>query len=159
MKMKNLMKNMAMALPVAMLGLGAPAQADERMPVITDALTKAECSACHMAYQPGFLPARSWKTIMATLDSHFGEDASLGEADRAAIEAYLVANAADAGGRSTKMLRGVGPNDYILRISEMPWWVREHRGEVSQRAWDRAGSKANCTACHRGADQGWYDDD
>ncbi len=157
--MKNDMQELLMALPLMMLGLAAPLHADERMPVVTDELTKAECSACHMAYQPGFLPARSWKTIMSTLDSHFGEDASLSEADRSAIEAYLVANAADAGGRNSWMLRGVGENDYILRISEMPWWVREHRGEVSQRAWARAGSKANCTACHRGADQGWYDDD
>ncbi len=157
--MRNPVRNMLMAVPLLMFGPGAPASADERMPVVTDALTKAECGACHMAYQPGFLPARSWKTIMATLDNHFGEDASLDEADRAQIEAYLVANAADRNGRTGWMLRGLGQNDYILRISEMPWWVREHNHEVSQRAWDRAGSKANCTACHRRAEQGWFDDD
>ena len=157
--MRRYIKTMMMAAPILAFGVVAPIHAEERMPVVTDALTKTECSACHMAYQPGFLPMRSWSTIMATLDNHFGEDASLEEADRAAIEGYLVANAADAGGRSSWMLRGVGENDYILRISEMPWWVREHRGEVSQRAWDRAGSKANCVACHRGAEKGWFDDD
>ena len=158
--MNRMLKNVAMVLPVAMLSLAGPLRADARIPVVSDELTKTECSACHMAFQPAFLPARSWKTIMATLDNHFGEDASLDEATRVAIEDYLVANAADApGSRTSWMLRGVGEYDVILRISEMPWWVREHRGEVSQRSWNRAGSKSNCTACHRGAERGYFDDD
>ncbi len=148
---------LTLAAAIALPALAA--RADERIPVITNEATKNECSACHMAFQPAFLPARSWKVIMRNLDNHFGEDASLDEATRKEIESYLVANAADRNGRTKWMLRGVGANDYVLRITEMPWWVREHRYEVSQRAWDRAGSKANCTACHRGADRGWFDDD
>lgn len=121
---------------------------------------QSECSACHFAFPAQYLPARSWHAIMTTLDNHFGEDATLDDATRAAIEDYLVANAADASGsRTSWMLRGIGDNDVVLRITEMPWWVRAHRYEVSQRAWNRAGSKSNCTACHRAASSGNYDDD
>jgi len=39
--------------------------------------------------------------------------------------------------------------------------VREHRGEVRPGAFEdpRVKSKANCVACHRGAEMGSYDDD
>ncbi|MGB5559688.1 MAG: diheme cytochrome c [Paracoccaceae bacterium] len=121
--------------------------------------TQAECSACHTAYPAGFLPARSWKTIMATLDDHFGENAAVDEAMRAEIESYLVANAADAAGRSSGILRGVAPDTTPLRISELPWFIRKHSGEVSPQMKERAGSMANCTACHRGAAQGRFEDD
>ena len=151
------MKALAAAGLIALASL-APAAAGTNMRAAAK-LTEAECSACHMAFPAPFLPARSWKTIMNTLDNHFGEDASLDEASRAQIEAYLTANAADTGGNRQWMLRGVGENEYILRITEMPWWVREHSHEVSQRAWARAGSKSNCLACHRSAGRGGYDDD
>ena len=122
-------------------------------------LYKTDCAECHMAFQAEFLPQRSWNTILQTLDNHFGEDASMDPAAMEAIRAYLNGNAADAGGRRGWAMRGVGDGVYILRITEMPWWQREHRGEVSNAAWTRAGSKANCTACHRGAERGYYDDD
>ncbi len=66
--------------------------------VVTDPLTRTECSACHMAYPAALLPARSWTALMADLPNHFGEDASLDEASRGQIESYLVANAADSSG-------------------------------------------------------------
>ena len=157
--MKNLMKNLLLATcAVSLTGL-APAAAGTSMRQKAQ-LAQNECSACHTAFPAQFLPARSWKTIMKTLDNHFGEDASLDDATRKQIEDYLVANAADAPGSRTKwMLRGIGANDYILRITEMPWWVRAHRYEVSQSAWRRAGSKSNCAACHRNIGSGNFDDD
>ena len=39
-----------------------------------------ECSACHVAYPAGFLPAASWQRVMAGLGKHYGTDASLDEA-------------------------------------------------------------------------------
>lgn len=122
-------------------------------------LTQAECGACHMAYPAAFLPQRSWQRIMSTLDSHFGEDASLDDQSRAEIEAYLVKNAADGGLWSSRALRGVPDSETPLRISELPWFVREHDREVSSRAKARAGSMSNCTACHRAAGRGSFDDD
>ena len=153
-------KMLAAALVISASGVLPGIAAATSMKAEAD-MFQTECSACHMAFPAQFLPVRAWHTIMATLDNHFGEDATLDDASRAAIKDYLVANAADApGSRTTWMLRGVGDSDVILRITEMPWWVSEHRGEVSQRSWNRAGSKSNCTACHRSAGSGGgYDDD
>lgn len=115
--------------------------------VVHNALYKTECGACHLAYQPGLLPASSWRRIMATLDRHFGENAELPADKRNSLQEYLVANAA-AGGSSI----GEAP----LRISETPHFRREHR-ELSDRLVKgnpKVRSFANCQACHGGADNG-----
>ena len=143
---------------LALLAGGMTAAADERYPPVADAMTKKECGACHMAFQPAFLPARSWARIMDNLADHFGEDASLDEETARHIRDYLTKNAADTRWRS-KMMRGVRKDWTPLRITELPYWKREHDHEVSARAWKRAGSKANCVACHRYAEKGYYDDD
>lgn len=133
---------------------------DEYFPPVTNALVKQECSACHMAFSAALLPKRSWKKIMSTLDNHFGEDASLEARDAREIRKWLQANAADAGGRRSGILRNVANNATPMRITELPWWQRQHnKWEVSARAFKKAGSKANCTACHRGAERGSYEDD
>ena len=121
---------------------------------VTNAAAQTECGSCHIAYQPGFLPARSWQAIMAGLDDHFGENATLDEATRTEIETYLTANAADTG-RGRDPAKGTTP----LRISELPWFVREHGREVSERMKAKAKSMSNCVACHQGAAQGIYEDD
>jgi len=137
-----------------------PAVADERYPPVTDAMTKKECGDCHMAFQPAFLPARSWAKIMDNLSDHFGEDASLPKEKVEHIKAYLMANAADKRWRS-KMMRGVRKNWTPLRITELPYWRHEHEEEVRPSAWKdpRVKSKANCKACHKRADRGIYDDE
>jgi hypothetical protein len=127
---------------------------------ITSEAVKRECGACHMAFQPQFLPKRSWEVIMANLGDHFGEDASLTDpAVVLEITAYLVEHAGDAGAKPTSWVRKLPADSIPLRITELPRWVAEHNHEVSDRAWKKAGSKANCLACHRGADKGYYDDD
>ena len=128
----------------------------EMIQPVNDAATKAECAACHMAFPPSLLPARSWSAIMTTLDDHFGENAMLDEATRAGIEAYLVGAAGDANGRT---FRAAPPDQTPLRITELDWFVRAHSYEVSARMREKAGSMANCTACHRGAENGWFEDD
>ena len=144
----------------ALLVAAAPAVASEGeyMPPVTDAATQTECSECHIPYPAGFLPQRSWTMIMTTLEDHFGENAMLDENTRTEIEAYLVQNAADAGGRSSGLLRQIAPEATLLRITELPWFVSEHRGEVSARSLEKAGSMSNCSACHRGALQGIFED-
>ncbi|MDH5218993.1 MAG: diheme cytochrome c, partial [Gammaproteobacteria bacterium] len=57
--------------------LSSTAIAARDVAVVTDSLYKEECSACHMAYQPGLLPARSWEKMMDNLADHFGENAEL----------------------------------------------------------------------------------
>lgn len=128
--------------------------------VVTNENVKKECGACHMAFQPAFLPARSWQALMSDLSNHFGEDASLTDAAVAKdITDYLVSNAGDAGGTSNGWVRRIPKNQSPLRISETPVWVREHSDEVSAAAWKKAGSKANCVACHQAADRGIYEDE
>lgn len=117
-------------------------------------LTLQECSACHMAYHPSFLPQRSWKKIMQTLDNHFGEDASLDEATRKVIEDFMVAN-------SPQNVRRVSADQTPLRISELPWFQWEHGRRLRNRAKSdpNIGSISNCTGCHRNAQSGGFDDD
>jgi hypothetical protein len=134
---------------------------EEYFPPIRDTVVQSECSACHMAYPAGLLPARSWQAVMAGLTDHFGESASLDSATAQHITDYLIANAADARGRRSRVLRGLGPGEVPLRISETPWWIGKHRGEVRPGAFEdpRIGSKANCVACHRGAVRGVFEVD
>lgn len=106
---------------------------------INDQITAKECGDCHQPYGADALPQGSWRRIMSGLSNHFGEDASLDDQTRAHIENYLVRNSR--------------PGDGPLRITEQGWFVSEHRSEVSQRAIQRAGSMANCAACHR--QTGW----
>jgi hypothetical protein len=139
------------ALPATLAGAADPGRET----------TAKECSACHMIYLPGLLPQRSWRAIMADLPNHFGGDASLDEATRLEIEAYLVANAADAGGRRPGLLRGVGRNEVPLRITDMPWFQSEHGTRARNVAANSPDIKSisNCTGCHRGAERGNFDDD
>jgi len=125
-----------------------------------EALTKQECSACHMAYQSWFLPKRSWTEIMATLPDHFGEDASLPEADRAAIEAYLLSGAADRNGRMPRWLKAVPADVAPLRITELSWYLHEHGSRLQARAKSdpAIGTLSNCVACHKGAERGYFED-
>ena len=125
---------------------------------VDNTLYKTECASCHMAFQPGFLPARSWQKLMGGLADHFGDNAELGAAERQAIEAYLVANAADnAGGRrSQKFMRSIGDTT-PLRITEVSYFRSKHR-EVPARLikHEKVGSLSNCAACHTRADLGSY---
>ena len=139
----------------------AQAGGDDYFPPVVDPLVKEECGSCHIAFAPSMLPARSWQRMMANLNDHFGDDASVDADTAARISSYLVTNAADTGGKrySSKLLRGVSPNSAPLRITELPKWVREHR-EVPAWEWKHKDvrTKANCVACHADAEQGFYED-
>jgi len=147
---------------VAMVFLAATAaKADERYKPIRDPLVVKECGACHMAFQPKMLPKKSWDKIMDGLSDHFGEDASLEAKAVSHIKAYHLKNAADSSWLGGKFMRGLSKTSAPLRITETPYWVREHKEEVPQKAWKdpKVKSKANCLACHKQANSGNYDDD
>ena len=114
-----------------------------------------------MAFQPAFLPARSWDRIMNTLSDHFGEDASLPDAQIVAIRAYLTKNAGDVKqlGVAQKYMRWVEPGGAPLKTTENPAFLREHN--FPDRVWKdpKVVTKSNCLACHAQADRGNYDDD
>ncbi len=129
---------------------------------VTDPVVKEECGSCHIAYPPSMLPARSWERMMTGLKNHFGDDASLDAQTAERVRGYLTTNAADAAGRryGEKLTRGVAASSAPLRITELPRWLREHR-KVPAWEWTHKDvrTKANCLACHTGAERGDFDDD
>ncbi len=160
---------------LALLGVGMPAACSlaEDGPEVAVAIPAAataatsgeatmakECSACHIAYDPRFLPSRSWVALMARLPSHFGEDASLDPSSTMAIKGYLTAHAADSRYGSSEMLRGLASTDVPLRITDAPWWRRRHRFLVARGEASSGGIRAaaKCQTCH-GANGRMTDDD
>jgi hypothetical protein len=123
-------------------------------------LYQQECGSCHFAYQPGLLPATSWKKIMAGLDDHFGDNAALAATDRDAIENYLLYNAADRAReyRAVKIARSLYPEETPMRITEVPYIVHKHREIPSSviKGNTQIGSLSNCNACHTRAETGSY---
>ena len=130
-------------------------------PPIADPVVREECGSCHLAFPAAMLPASSWTAIIGGLEKHFGDDASVDAASAALITRYLAENAADRGGQryAGKLTRGVDLQNPPLRITELPGWIKKHR-EVSAKEWKRSevGSKANCAACHRDAQRGFFED-
>jgi hypothetical protein len=115
--------------------------------VVSNAKWQAECGSCHVAFPPRMLPAVSWREMIAGLDKHFGTDASLDAPTAKEIGTFLEQNA------STRKQEPTAKP--VLRISELRWFVREHR-KVSESTWKLVKSPANCSACHTKADSGDY---
>lgn len=118
-----------------MATVSARAEEAESLRGAGDPIIEKECGACHMAYRARWLSAGAWRRVMAHLDDHFGEDASLGAEERDRITEYLVAHARQS-------------EDEEIRITRTHWWKRKHR-EVGAGQWTRASSPANCGGCHR----------
>lgn len=129
---------------------------------VTNEQYRTECAACHMAYSPGLLPARSWEKMMAGLDNHFGDNAELDPETAAAIQKYLVENAADRVDyrRSAKINRSIGKNATPLRISETPYFTEKHDEIPARMVKDnpKVKSFANCAACHTEAEKGDFNE-
>lgn len=128
---------------------------------VTDDAYRKECGACHFAYLPGLLPARSWDRVMSRLDSHFGENVELGSdlADR--LRDYLRTNAAD---RVPEMgpavlLERLDAAKTPERITQVPLMFRNH---IVVREVFKVNSKVqtrtitNCDACHQKAGEGSF---
>lgn len=113
---------------------------------------KQECASCHQAYPPGLLSQQAWTRQLASLDKHFGVDASLDAAAVAEISAWLLPQAA--AGKYAQP----SPHD---RITTSAWFVREHReigpvdGPKASAVWRHPliRQASNCLACHPGAEQ------
>lgn len=92
-----------------------------------------ECGTCHDAYHPSLLPAASWQAMMAGLEDHFGEEVR-------------------------NRFRTVDPAQ-PLRVTATPYWRRRH-AEIPVTVFARASirTKTRCSACHRDAATGRFDD-
>lgn len=147
-------KTLLLAIAAALLALAVTrATADgPRPPLHVPPAYTAECGACHTAYPPALLPARSWQRLMGGLDRHFGTDAALDPRTLADLSAWLQQHAG-----SGPRVGEAPPQD---RITRSAWFERKHR-HVEPETWrlPSVHSAAQCAACHRGADQGRFDDD
>jgi hypothetical protein len=145
----------------ALVAAGPVLADDDWIPPVTDDLTRAECGDCHMAFQPGFLPARSWDAMMDGLADHFGDDATIAPEKVDHIRTYLTANAGDRirSEMARDYMRWVRADGVPLRITENPEFLEEHDFRPS--VWERPDvvTKSNCPACHKAAERGSYEDD
>jgi hypothetical protein len=112
-----------------------------------------ECASCHIAYPAGLLPSSSWKRLIEGLPKHFGTDASVDAATAQELSTWLQAHSADTRRHDPTT---PPPEDRITRSS---WFVHEH-DEVAPATWKLPAVKSpsNCAACHRGADQGVFNE-
>jgi hypothetical protein len=147
---------------LALLVVSLPIAAQERLRLDvgtnTSALYVKECGACHFAYQPGWLPERSWQRIMGNLKQHFGEDVDLKVREREALTAYLRAGAAEhaANQRSRSIIRSIAPGDTPTSVTQVLYVGGIHGGFLDPKFKGKPEVKtlSNCAACHPRADGG-----
>ncbi len=120
---------------------------------------RSDCSSCHEAFHPSLLPRSSWQELMAGLDQHFGEDASLPGDEAAAITQYLTTYAAEAWDTEAgRRIAVVSPSD-PLRITASPHWRRKHHWlPATAFAASNVKTKSHCSACHSDAETGRFAD-
>ena len=106
---------------------------------------KEECGSCHIAYPPQLLTGENWQRLMGGLDKHFEANAILDPKDNKEILDFLQRYAGHSGKNSASS----------FRITDTPWFIREHR-EISNNTWSDPAvkSRSNCAACHINAERG-----
>lgn len=124
-----------------------------RLPADPPPAFQAECASCHVVFPPQLMTAEDWRRVMAGLDKHYGDNASLDEKTRRVIEDFLARNA----GAEKKVGFGDTARDALPRLTATPWFKRKHH-EVPRADWTHAKvrSPANCAACHPRAAEGSY---
>lgn len=126
----------------------------------SDPLYTKVCGSCHMAYQAEFLPRRSWKKIIETLQDHFGKDVTIATDEKRAILKHLMDNAADRkriGIHFTALAGSIAKGEIPLRMSQTQFFVKTH-SKLTKEQIDQPAVKSvsNCNACHKKAEQGDY---
>ncbi|WP_419771045.1 MAG: cytochrome C [Candidatus Marinarcus sp.] len=98
---------------------------------------------------------------MSDLENHFGDDASLTEADNKNILDFLVQNSAEKSTQeaSVYMLDSIGDNN-IIAMTQTTFWKHQHENiPKTLFKHDKIKSKANCKACHSDVEKGLIEDD
>ncbi len=118
-----------------------------------------ECGDCHEVYHPSLLPKASWAKLMAGLEDHFGEDASIDQVLAVNIASYLEIYAAEAWDTEASNRFSRVSLKAPYQISATPYWQRKHNDigdDVFRR--EGVGGEAHCSSCHRDASIGHFDD-
>ncbi len=125
-----------------------------------DALYKEECGTCHLAYPADFLPSRSWKKIMTTLEDHFDENAELSDDVAENLMSYLSRNSGEhtTNKHRRKFSRSIKGGATPLRITALPYFKKEHREVPSRliKGNPEVRSLTHCAACHKKAESGSF---
>ena len=122
----------------------------------TYTLYKKECGSCHIAYAPYLLPKKAWGSLMGGLENHFGDDASLEEADFERLSAFLKTHSSEAY-ESFFKANLAGENESEIAISKYKFYEKAHK-ELPQELFKSSNikSKANCNACHEDGELGFF---
>jgi hypothetical protein len=132
---------------------------------VTNITYKNECGACHFAYQPGLLPAKSWEKLLTpqALHNHFGEVADLDKDTLHVIFDYAIQNSADKSyyKRSRTVVAATEGIEAPMRITDVRYIKRKHHDipERMIKGNKDVKSLSNCGACHTQAEQGVYNAD
>lgn len=98
---------------------------------------------------------------MGDLANHFGDDASLEEADTKNILDFLVKYSAETSTMesSFNILNSIKSNDTIA-ITKTDFWKKTHK-DISKELFnnEKIKSKANCKACHSDVEKGLIEDE
>jgi Dihaem cytochrome c len=123
-----------------------------------------ECGACHFAYSPGMLPARSWEKHLSRLDQHYGENVNINPDALVRLRAYLTSNAADRSPYegSKYLMERIEPNMTPQRVTFVPHLATHHRVilevlKINTKV--KVRTLTNCDACHQKAIDGSYGHD
>ena len=126
----------------------------------TNPTYEKECGSCHFAYQPGWLPERSWRRMMGSLASHFGDNAVISQANHDAVLAYLTAGAADrvSNTRSREIMQAIKPGETPQSITKVLYVGGIHGGflDPAFKGKPEVKTLAQCPTCHKQADRGWF---
>ncbi len=126
-----------------------------------DATWRNECGGCHLAYQAGLLPARSWRALLDGQHDHFGEDLALDAATLAHLKTFLTTHAAERQATETAWyVQHTTPlMQTPLRVTATAYWRHKH-GALDPALWARNSvhGKADCAACHLDAAAGTFRD-
>lgn len=161
--LRRLLQAFSLAL---MLGISCGSHASEGekpqvLPSVDNAKWQSQCTGCHMLYHPALLPERSWRKIMSGLDHHFGKSVKLDAATQQEITEFLATHAAEhsKSSRAKRIAKATQAGQIPLRIEETAYF-NLHHNEIGAEVWQRpaVGSKANCKACHPGAEQDNFDE-
>lgn len=119
-----------------------------------------ECGSCHFPYQAGWLPERSWRKLMSSLDNHFGDSAQIKPDARANITAYLVSHSADKSNnvRSREIMSVIPPGETPISLTKVLYVGGIHGGflDPTFKGKPEAKTLAQCPLCHQKAHRGWF---
>lgn len=122
---------------------------------------RSECGACHIAYPAVFLPAASWDAMLNKLDDHFGDNAELDPDTLQQIKGFLAQYNYDTSRIKQRYGQRLDTPGTPLRITKTRFFQAIHH-EIPARMVSgnpKVKTFSQCNVCHRGAENGSFDED